>query len=217
MKIKGLLLALIAFMGMTASAQDWSSDVYKIGEEYPGYIIDTKGKKTEGFIKYRTRYSMQNEVHFFTEKGNKKTKVKFKAADLKEYMVADKLYHCINYSGGLMAKPIKANLVVKEGCIMEYVWYDRADNFMTMQRTSGESDEDFYARMYPRSTVYYKPGDDKPVTTDYFALKFAKKMAEYVASNKELSAKVAAKEKGYKMLSILSIIEEYNTACTPAE
>lgn len=198
---------------ITLSAQDWSTDVYKYGEEYPGYVIEANGNKIEGFIEYRNRYSMQNEVVFFKTKGDKKSKIKFDTGDLKEYKVADKLYHCINYSGGLLSKPIKANLLVSDGCIREYVWYNRAENYTTMQKLQGESDEDFNKRLYPPVTIYYKEGDEKPVETSYFAMKFTTKMAAYVAKDKELAAKVTAGEKGYKMLNILDIIAEYNKNC----
>lgn len=195
-------------------SQDWSTDVYKYGEQYPGYIITEKGDKIEGFIEYRNRYNMQNTVVFFKEKGNKKSKIKYKTGDLKEYQVADKTYHCIPYSGGLSKKTIKANLLVKTGCITEYVWYNRHESYLTMQKMKDESQEDYMKRMYPPSAVYLKQGDDEsPRTIDYFALKFSKKMSEWIVDNSELSAKVAAKEKGYGMLSILAIIEEYNTNC----
>jgi hypothetical protein len=215
MKIKGLLLAAIALISLSASAQDWSQDVYKYGEQYPGYVIMEDGTKVEGFIKYKNRSIMQREVVFFSEKGNNKTKTKYKSADLKEYKVADKLYHCINYSGGLNKKAIRGNLVISEGCIMEYRWYGNIElsEGRKVNRGPGESYDAFLDRKYPPETVYYKEGDERPVTTDYFALKFAKKMSEYIADNAELSAKVASKEKGYRMLAILTIIEEYNENC----
>ncbi|HEY0977234.1 MAG TPA: hypothetical protein VGE21_07165 [Flavobacteriales bacterium] len=205
----GLLVALTA-----TRAQDWSSDVYRMGELYPGYIIDASGKKTEGWIKYQNRYTMQNEVLFWTDKDNKKTKQDLKTKDLKEYKVADKLYHCINYSGGLIGSAVRANLVVKDGCIVEYVWYTRADNYMTMVKLANETEEEYMARLYPATMVYNKPGDEKPRSLDYFGLKFKEKMAEYVGDNKELAKKVADGEKGYGMLNIQAIINEYNAACT---
>ena len=211
MKLKGTLILLITVVSFSLSAQDWSTDVYKYGEQYPGYVIDGSGKKTEGFIKYQNRYTMQNSVLFYSEKGNKKSKVKYKTADLKEYKVADKIYHCIPYSGGLSGKAIRANLLVKERCITEYVWYDRAENYATMQKSTSETDEEFMARKYPPKTVYFKKGD-KPRTVDYFGLKFSSKMSEWISDNKELSLKVANKEKGYKMLNLLNIIDEYNEA-----
>jgi hypothetical protein len=213
MKLKTLLFSVFALTCFFMQAQDWSTDVYKHGEEYPGYIIEEGGKKTEGFITYRDRYSMQNEVIFYATKGDKKSKVKYKTDDLTEYMVADKLYKCIHYSGGLMKKPIKANLLVTDGCIAEFVWYERAEGYMTMQQLTGESYEDYMKRMYPRTTVYLKAGDEEPRTTDNFALKFASKMSEWISDDAVLSQKVADKEKGYGMLAILDIIAQYNENC----
>lgn len=214
MKIKSILFSAFMLSSFIMMAQDWSSDVYKMGELYPGYIVDASGKKTEGFIKYDNRYDMQNDVLFYTNKEDKKSKVKYATADLKEYMVADKLYHCIHYSGGLLAKPIRANLVVKEGCITEYVWYDRNEAYMTMTRGVGESEEDFYTRMYPPTSVYVKDGDEEAKTIAGFALKFADKMSEWISDNAALSEKVASKEKGYGALNMLNIIDEYNANCT---
>ena len=213
MKLKTLLSSAFLLTTFFMMAQDWSSDVYKYGELYPGYIVDASGNKTEGFIKYDNRYSMQNDVLFYTDKNDKKSKVKYATEDLKEYMVADKLYHCIHYSGGLLAKPIRANLVVKEDCITEYVWYDRAESYMTLTRGAGESEEDFYARMYPPTTVFVKNGDEEAKTIAGFALKFADKMSEWISDNTDLAGKVSAKEKGYGALNMLNIIEEYNKNC----
>ncbi len=217
MKSKQLFLFFALLIIAKVNAQDWSSKVYHYGELYPGYIVSAEGKKTEGYIKYENRYSMQNDILFYTDKDDKKSKTKYSTDDLKEYMVADKLYHCIHYSGGLFTKPIKGNLVVKKGCITEYVWYNKVDNANLLQRGSNESEEDFYNRMYPPVSVYKNQNLEDCRTVDYFGLKFSSKMAEFVKENKELSDKVANKEKGYGMLQLLDIIEEYNSKCTPKE
>jgi len=214
MTLRTLLSTGLFLLITTIYAQDWSSDVYRGGELYPGYIIDAAGKKTEGYIKYQNRYTMQNEVLFFTDKDDKKSKQDLKTKDLKEYKVADKLYHCINYSGGLVGSAVRANLVVQEGCITQYVWYNRAENWAIMQKGATESEEEFMARMYPSVMVFMKAGDEQPRSLDYFGLGFPKKMSEYVSDNAELAKKVADKEKGYGMLKVLDIINEYNAACT---
>ena len=214
MTLRTLLSTGLFLLITTIYAQDWSSDVYRGGELYPGYIIDATGKKTEGYIKYQNRYTMQNEVLFFTDKDDKKSKQDLKTKDLKEYKVADKLYHCINYSGGLVGSAVRANLVVQEGCITQYVWYNRAENWAIMQKGATESEEEFMARMYPSVMVFMKAGDEQPRSLDYFGLGFPKKMSEYVSDNAELAKKVADKEKGYGMLKVLDIINEYNAACT---
>lgn len=213
MKLKLLIFSLLCSLGPLVHAQDWSTDVYTYGEDYPGYVIDENGEKIEGFITYKDRYSLQNEVVFYKEKGNKKTREKYKTADLKEYKVADKLYHCIHYSGGLLKKPIRGNLLLSEGCINQYIWYNREDNYLIMQRGSEESDEEFYNRMYPSVWVLKRADSDEARSHDYFALKFAQKMAEWVADNPALAEKVKNKEKGYGMLSMVKIIDEYNAEC----
>ena len=213
MKLKAILLNAILLIAVGVSGQDWSTDVYKYGEKYPGHIVDASGKKTEGFIKYQNRYTMQNEVLFYKDKDNKKSKVKYKTKDLKEYMVADKVYHCITYSGGLSGSAIKANLLVEEGCIAQYVWYDRAENYAIMQKGASETEEEFMARKYPSKMIFRNNNKDLVKSVDQFGMKFAKKVSEFVADNKELAAKVANKEKGYGMLKILNIFEEYNAAC----
>jgi len=213
MKLKSLLFAAFMFCGFVMFAQDWYNPAYSYGQQYAGYIIDADGNKTEGFIKYKNRYAMQQGVEFFTEKGNRKSRVKYKAQDLKEYKVGDHLYHVIHYSGGLLKKPLRGNLVVKTGCISEYIWYDRDENFATMRKNVGESQEDFDNRLYPSKTVYLKKGSDEPHSTDYYALGFAKRVSALVSDNQELSEKVANKEKGYRMLKFYAIIEEYNENC----
>lgn len=213
MKMRYLLSLLTIILFSSLHAQDWSSTTYKYGELYEGYIIDASGKKTEGYIKYEDRYSMQNDITFYADKNDKKNKVKYKSEDLTEYKVADKLYHCIHYSGGLLAKPVRGNLVVKEGCIMEYVWYNRVEGYMTMTKNAGESDEDYYNRIYPPITVYKKKDDQDCRTVDSFAVKFKEKMSEYIADNKELAKKVLDSEKGYGMMNMIKIIEEYNAQC----
>lgn len=215
MKLKNLLFSafMLTTFFMMAQTPDWSSDVYKYGEIYPGYIVDSKGNKTEGFIKYQNRYSLQNNILFYTDKDDRKSKKKYKAEDLKEYKVADKLYHVIHYSGGLLKKPLRGNLVVNEDCISEYVWYDRDENYSTMRKQSGETQEEFLNRLYPPTTLFLKDGEEEVRTIASFALKFSKKMSEWIGDNLDLAGKVAAKEKGYKVLNLLQIIDEYNESC----
>ncbi len=208
-------LTLLILPFMATLAQNWDPSVYRMGDLYPGYVIDASGARTDGYIKFQNRYEMQNEVLFFASQEDKKSKVKYKTSDLKEYGIADKVYHCINYSGGLIGSAVRANLLVKGGCINEYVWYDRAENYAMMQKLPNESEEEYMARLYPSKMVLNKPGDEKPRSLDYFALKFPVKMSEYVAENKDLAAKVANKEDGYGMLRIMEIIAEYNSTCTP--
>lgn len=112
-------IILLFALNFQLSAQDWSTDVYQYDELYPGYVIKADGEKIAGFIKYRNRMSMQDEIVFFMDKNNPRTKETYKPSDLLEYEVAEKHYDCIKYSGSALNNDTKAVLLVKKGCITE--------------------------------------------------------------------------------------------------
>lgn len=194
-------------------AQDWDPEVYKYGEQYPGYIIDANGNQIDGFIKYTDRVDLQENIEFYTEKGNRKTREKYKTKDLKAYKMADKEYHVIAYSGGLFTKPLRGVLLEEENCISQYVWYSKAENFSSLRKTPSETQEEFDARLYPPTQLFLKDGEEYPVPLSSFALGFRKKIVELIGDNKELAQKVENKEKGYGLLNLLAIIAEYNEQC----
>ena len=213
MILKNTLLLAFTILGLSVSAQDWSTSKYKYNELYEGYVVTAEGEKIEGYVKYRNRYVMQEEVIFYKTKTG--TKKKYMANQLMEYKVADKLYHCINYSGGASISQIRANLVVNgEGCIKEYVWYDRASGYNTLKKREGETDKEFGDRKFPPTTVYFKQGDEMAVTAAYFSKDFTKKMSAYVKPQKELYKKVKSAQSGYsKPFNLEAIFKEYNENC----
>lgn len=213
MKQIALSFALI-FCSFSLFAQDWTTGTYKYNEQYEGYVVTLDGEKIGGFIKYRNRYVMQNEIIFYSEKGNSSTKKKYYPKDLKEYKVGDKLYHCFKLSGAISGRDVKANLVKnEEGCIREYVTYERASGYNTLKKKPGESDEAFGNRKFPSTAVYYKDGDEFGVDRKYFSDNFPKKMATYVSGNKALAKKIKSKTDGYKEGNFKKIIAEYNEGC----
>lgn len=214
-------LSVLAFIGTsfaqdgTRSSVDWSPEIYKKGKKYPGYIISLDGDTTKGFIKAGSRcaagglgWSNQNRAEFYLKESDKKPVDKYKPAELKGYKVADKEYESIAYSGGLLKKP-NFNLIVKDGAIRMYEWYATVDNFATVRKQSGESWADFNARRYETNLIVAKKGE-KPIEYGMLGLQFAKKMPPLVADNEEMASKISNKEKGYKMLNLFKVIDEYN-------
>lgn len=208
------LLFAFLIINLTLNAQDWISDTYQYGELYEGYIIDLEGTKTEGFIKYRNCYVMQDEVYFYKVNDLESSRKKISTDDLIEYKVADKLYHCIRYSGG-NGRLVRGNLVLNdEGCIKEYAWYDRAASYNKLIKKKGESDEDYFNRKYPQTDVFYKKGDGLAFTLDYFKDDFSKKLVKFLEGNKVMAKKVKSKQDGYtEMRDLRAIFKEYNTSC----
>lgn len=191
------LICLFLFAMAAVNAQpepDWSGKVYVIGKIYPGYYVTNSNDTVYGYFEHGNQVGNQKKCYFYTNEMDKKHTKDFKPEDIKSYKVADKLYRSINFSGGLMNKPLRFNLVNKDGAITEYIFYS----------------EDGNAKAEP---VYHKPHDpenNKPQQIGYFAIPFAKKVSAYVADYPELAAKVSGKEKGYGMLNLLAIFDEYN-------
>ncbi len=220
-KITALLTMLMAGGSFLAqnpeatSVADWSYDIYQVNKKYPGYVITADNDTVQGFIKAQSRCSVggmgasnQNRCEFFAKEGDKKPTAKYKPADINGYMIADKVYESIAYSGGLLKKP-NFNLVVEDGAIRIYEWYSTVEGFSSIRQQSGESQKDYDARRYSTNIIIAKGGEDPKAHSSYL-LKFADKMSELVSENTELSAKVSNKEDGYKMFAMFAIIREYN-------
>ncbi len=194
MKKLNAILFLCIMPFLQGKAQDWTGNVYQIGKIYPGYYVTNGGDTIEGYFYHGTQTSNQKNCHYYKAETDAKPTSKFGPEDIKAYKVADKVYRSIHYSGGLLAKPLRFNLVTTDGAITEFIFYD--------EMGTGET-----------KMVYHKPHDAnnaQPVELQSFGLKFAKKMSEYVADYAELSKKIADKADGYGMLKILEIIKEYN-------
>jgi hypothetical protein len=175
-------------------AQDWTGRVYQVGKIYPGFYVTNSNDTIQGYFLHGNQAANQKKCVFYTNEMDRKSTSEFKPDEIKSYKVADKLYRSINFSGGLTSKPLRFNLITKDGAITEYVFYSEDGSFTP-------------------EPVFHKPHDaanNKPLQMGYFALGFAKKLGEYVADYPELAAKVTGKEKGYGMLNLLAIIAEYN-------
>lgn len=195
---KTVLLFLLCVVFIRVSAQryepDWSQNVYKYGKIYPGFYVTNANDTVYGYFMHDNPKGHQKKARFYTNEMDKKPAKEFEPEDLKSYKVGDKLYRTLQYSGGILKKPLRFLLVTNDGAVTEYVFYSE----------DGE--------MAPQP-VFHKPFDrsnDEPVTLSSFALGFAKKLSEYLSDNTALAAKISGKEKGYGVLNILAIIDEYN-------
>lgn len=197
------------------SMADWSPEVYQVGKKYPGYIIKLDGDTIQGFLKADSRCSSngvgssnQNRAEFYLKETDRKPVDKYKPDELKGYMIADKVYESINYSGG-MFKKANFNLVVEDGAIRLYEWYSTVDNFSMLSRQSGETWQAFDARRYIINLIVAKDPTD-PIDFSMLGLSFKKKMPPLIEDNADMAQKVADKEKGYTFLNAFEVIKEYN-------
>lgn len=220
---QALIPALLLFFAGTSYAQqdqagstaDWSPELYQVGKMYPGYIIKLEGDTVQGFIKADNRCSTagvgssnQNTAAFYLKESDKKPFAKYKPDEIKGYKIADKVYQSINFSGGLMKKA-NFNLVVTDGAIRMYEWYSTVDNYMTIQRQSGETWKAYDARRFETKLVVAKDPKE-PMEYSTLGMSFAKKMPALISDNPEMAKKVADKAKGYGFLNMFAVIDEYN-------
>jgi hypothetical protein len=211
--MKGKLFGLLFILGHIGFAQDWNSYPFKRGEQFEAVLITLHNDTLKGFVKFEDPVAMQEEVHFYAKQNVKKSLTVYKPADLVSYEVGDKLYHCIPYSGGVGSKTIRGNLLVKEDCITEYVWYYKAEHASTIYQEKDESLQEFYDRKFLNYEVFYNTSQSQAVDLDYFLMSYERRMADFVKEDEALSSNVLNKKRGYGKMHVLSIIQKYNSNC----
>lgn len=206
MFIKSILTSIfIIAISFAAQAQ------YVLGNVYPGYIISKTGDTTQCYIKMTNKYSNQSRCLVYANATDSKEQKSYKPADLKGYKVGDRVYESIPY-GDLMTKVLNFAIVEIDGHLRQYTWYastgnDTKDSYASMGKAISLSESD--EKNLKGEIVLRKP-DDKVISSTKLLLSFGKTMSEYLADYPELSAKIKNKEKGYDMLHVLAIIDEYN-------
>jgi hypothetical protein len=183
--ITTVLAAFALLMTTNLVAQDYQPNNF-----YEGYIVQKDGSRLDGFILYGTMEENKSQVTFYTDKKNRKTKEKFKTKDIAGYKVGSEEYISVTYRS-ILKQQVFAK-VESKGQILVLSIAEPAEN-------GGWA-----------YTMGLKKGDDDAIGTARF-INFAKQMSEYIEDYEELAKKVADKESGYRLLSMLSIIEEYNT------
>ena len=199
MKQRIIFLLLFVLTAVMTNAQDWSD--YEIWKLYSGYVVKNDGEIVEGYIEAQNRgcigsyiNSNQTCVNFFTDPVDKRTKVVYTPDYIKAYVIGDRYYKSMHYSGGLMSKPVRFLLQISDGYISKYVWYEPNET------NTGYEDK-----------IVYQKGDEMPIEMTSLMLNFTEKVSKLVAEDVELAQKVLKKEKGYGRLNIDKIIAEYNT------
>jgi hypothetical protein len=179
------ILAIFAlFITTDLSAQDYNPNSF-----YEGYIVQKDGSRLDGFILYGSMEENKSQVTFYTDKKNRKTKKKFKTKDIAGYKVGSEEYISVTYRS-ILKQQVFAK-VDSKGHIMVLSVAEPGENGAWT------------------FTMALKKGDDDAIGTARF-INFAKQMSEYIEDYEDLSKKVADKEKNYRLLSMMSIIEEYN-------
>ena len=199
MKLISRVSVVLIIISSFAFTNTVSADELVVGDKYPGYIIKNNNDTVYGYIRYGGVVNSQKKCEFYTNETDRKPTKVYSPKELKAYLLSDVLYRTINYSGGLLSKPLRFLLVLKDGELTVFKFYSEGSVPYNEEREE--------------KMVYYKwhdPKNPKPVTNEKFGFNFSKKMSAYVADDKELSRKILKKEKGYGLIHIYDIIDEYN-------
>jgi hypothetical protein len=181
------LLLILAGVQSQSKAQNYMEPL-PARQLYPGTVVTLDGTVIEGYVYNNYRDKNQKQCIFYKEKDGRGEHV-YKPDELKSYTIENTEYRSVNYDGTLrLGKPGKNFVFVAQpGAITTYGYY------------SGSEQQIFWAK-----------DKEAPVIGTDLTFGFKKNINKLIGDNAALSGKVERKEKGYGMLNIIDIINEYN-------
>ena len=187
--MKKILFLLLIFAGVQSQskAQNYMEPL-AARQLYPGTVVTLDGTVIEGYVYNNYRDKNQKQCVFYKEKDGRGEHV-YKPDELKSYTIENTEYRSVNYDGTLkLGKPGRNFVfVAQKGAITTYGYY------------SGSEQQIFWAK-----------DNEGPVIGTDLTFGFRKNINKLIGDNADLSGKVERKEKGYGMLNIIDIINEYN-------
>ena len=205
-----LVLALmVSSLGFSQIDDNWEEH----SEKLPGYVITNKGERIDGFLKRFLKIKSQRKVKFFKTLDDKP--VVYKAKDLKAYQIADDYYETHPYEG-LSGKTKVFLLRTVEGKIDLFEYYIRVEDNQGKEMTISKKGNtevilDFDGtKIQTEVMAVREDGKRLKFTSPKLLFSFKGVMSKYVGDYPELAKKIKSKEKGYRVLAILKIVNEYN-------
>ena len=200
---------LISSLGFSQIDDNWED----VSEKLPGYVITNKGEKIEGYLKRFLKIKSQRKVKFFKTLDDKP--VVYGPKDLKAYKIENDYYETHPYEG-LSGKTKVFLLRTVEGKIALFDYYirvedDRGAEMTLSKKGNTEISLDFDGSKIQTEILAVKEGKDYlKFASQKVIFSFKNVMSKYVSDYPELAKKIKGKEKGYRILAILKIVNEYN-------
>jgi hypothetical protein len=154
---------------------------------YPGNVVTLDGTIISGYVYNNNNEKNQKQCLFYKEKDGKGEHI-YKPNELISYTIENTEYRSVNYDGTLrLGKPGRNFVFVAQpGAITTYAYFG------------------------PGQQIFWAKGNEAPVIGTDLTLGFKKNINKLIGDNAELSGKVERKEKGYGMMNIIDIVNEYN-------
>ena len=210
--MKKLLLIFAFFisgLGFSQIEDNWEEK----SELLPGYVITNDGQKIEGYLKRFLKIKSQRKVQFFQTKDSKA--VTYKPKELKAYKIAAEYYESHPYEG-LTGKTKVFLLQTLVGKINLFEYYirveeNRGKEMSLYKKGNTEVSLDFNGTKIQTEVLAVKDGNAYlKFASPKLLFKFKSVMSKYVSDFPALSKKIKKKQKGYRILSVLAIVKEYN-------
>ena len=204
-----VVTVLISSLGFSQIDDNWED----VSEKLPGYVITNKGEKIEGYLKRFLKIKSQRKVKFFKTLDDKP--VVYEPEDLKAYKIENDYYETHPYEG-LSGKTKVFLLRTVDGKISLFDYYirvedDRGAEMTLSKKGNTEVSLDFDGTKIQTEILAVKDGDDYlKLASSKVIFSFKNVMSKYVSDYPELAKKIKDKEEGYRILSILKIVNEYN-------
>lgn len=199
--IKYFQILILNFLAISAYSQNGSFKDSEVGSAFKGFVIMENNDTVKGIIKVDRMYEMQYAPTITPEKQVKYVwftweYVKYYQLDNSSKWYSTKFYN-IKAPADDKRKGLGTFLLVHiygPITVFHYNLYDPSIIHPTDTKTE-------YIQ-FPNGEVVMAPT---------LAIGFRKKMSEYVKDYPELATKIANKEKGYGVLNVYDIINEYNS------
>ncbi|WP_323789309.1 hypothetical protein [Psychroserpens sp.] len=204
-----VLAVLVSGLGFSQIDDNWED----VSEKLPGYVITNNGEKIEGYLKRFLKIKSQRKVKFFNTLDDKP--IVYDPKDLKAYKIENDYYETHPYEG-LNGKTKVFLLRTVEGKINLFDYYIRVEDDKGRELTlskegNKEISLDFDGTKIQTEILAVKDGKEYlKFTSPKLMFSFKGVMSKYVSDYPELAKKIKNKEKGYRILGILKIVNEYN-------
>ena len=211
--MKQLFLLFALGISIISNAQDFDDNWESVSEKLPGYIITNSGEKIEGYLKRFLKIKSQRKVKFFKTLDTKP--VVYGPKDLKGYGIAEDVYESHPYEG-LKSKTKVFLLKSVEGKIELFEYYIRVEDNQGRELTLKKEGNkeiilDFDGTKIETEVLALKDRKEYlKFSTPKFLFSFKNVMSKYISDYPALAKKVKSKAKGFRILAVLKIVNEYN-------
>lgn len=218
-KLLYLLLVNLCFVLLSSAGLSQSDTTeVKLWTIYPGYIITHDNDTIQGYIRLNNLVDNQDKALFYEHPDDKKSKVKYRAKEIKGYKVGPRTYESLEFKGQKADRKVNFLLKLIEGPICYYEWYYEPEEVTKSRLIVDEEDIlnskvdlTFNEEDLNNTWVAVKNnGEPVNLNTMKFIMKFKKHMAELVSDYPELAEKIRNKQEGYQFANTQKIIREYN-------